>query len=132
MKSINTITKQNIIKTSNPYDILLNKFISKINNKMTRKQFLFAFLSTLLLITPSFNYVNIDDNYFNKTMTIYIKETSLCKPEAEFLEEMLYINPANFDAYLDLYADTKDLNKCQLGSIILKMLTYGKSNIEFL
>ena len=126
MKNTNAIKTSNILNASN---IILNKFIGKTTDKMNKKQFIMAFLSTLLLINPSYDYENMDKTYFNQTMSLFIQETSLCKPEADFFEEMLHIEPNTADAYLDLYNHTKDLNKCQLGSIIMQMLIYTKSNI---
>ena len=68
-------------------------------------------------------------------MSIFINNTSLCKPEAKFMNEILLIETNNetlIDAYLMEYEDTKGLNKCQLGSLIFKMLNHAKNNIKII
>jgi hypothetical protein len=85
------------------------------------------------MISHDFNYFDITNREFNELMSIFINNTSLCKPEADFMNEILLIETSNeslIDAYLMEYDETKGLNKCQLGSLIFRMLNYAKNNIK--
>jgi hypothetical protein len=114
---------------------LVKKFINNSKSEMTRREFLITFLSSLIIINNSYNYFEITDKEFNETMSFFINNTSLCKQESDFMNEILLIETTNnqlIDAYLMEYENTKGLNKCQLGLLIFKMLNYAKNNIKII
>jgi hypothetical protein len=117
-------------KQQNSYDVIFLNYVAKTNDNMSRKQFVLAFLSSLILVNLSHNYNEMDDKYFNQTMLLFIEDTSLCKPEFDFLKEMLDIDCCDLNAYIDLYKQTKNLSKCQLGPLMFRMLEHAKLNIK--
>jgi hypothetical protein len=130
---MNNISINEMLNNTNNF--LVKKFINNTKTEMSRKEFLLAFLSSLIMISHDFNYFDITNKEFNDLMSIFINSTSLCKQETDFMNEILLIETTNnqlIDAYLMEYEDTKGLNKCQLGSLIFKMLDYAKNNIKII
>ncbi|XWV26334.1 hypothetical protein QJ857_gp0740 [Tupanvirus soda lake] len=110
-------------------------FKSLIKDKMARKFYICVYLATFLghiyfpINEHDYNIISrTPETKFKKYCHKIINSISLCQPEIDFFHAMVDIDkPQNYiQQCLELYKNTKDLEKCQLGDNMLKCLEASK------
>lgn len=102
-----------------------NGFVNKLKNEMTKIEYDCLILNTFLgnYLTPT-----VDLKQFSEISHELIDCISLSGPEIVFFHNLVDTNVT--DSYINnliqLYHQTTNLNKCQLGSTILKCLEASK------
>lgn len=113
----------------------LEQFKSLLKDKMNRKYYLSVYLGSFLgdqyfpMTEENFDLVKtMDDVKFNGYCHKTIDSISLCEEEIDFFHAMVDISDKEnyIERCLELYQNTKNLEKCQLGENILKCLEESK------
>ncbi len=101
-------------------DERVHKFQNKLEPQMNRKIYVSTFLEHFL----GHGYIDdtMNDENFEKYWTNIINNISLCEPEIIFFKEMTKSKYNTIEQYIKLYNEIKDLDRCQLGSEILRNL----------
>lgn len=100
-------------------------FCSELKEKMSRMEYVCLYLNTFL---GKFLSMKIAKEKFDDTAHVLINNISLCHEENGFFHQLVdYRQNENYiDGLINLYHETKNLDKCQLGENMLKCLEASK------
>lgn len=136
-QSINTLAQMELLHKlmQKARETQLNNFKNDIkefkNKKMSRREFIVIYLMTFFGYCFEKNILDVDDETFSAMAHQIIDEVSLCGEEIDFFHYVVGVDEKSFTIknLIKQYHQTKNLNRCQLGTNMLKCLQLSKSII---